>query len=32
VTEDLRGQIVGRFARLPKRLGGNGLHDVRNES
>jgi phosphatidylinositol alpha-mannosyltransferase len=32
VTEDLRGQIVGRFARLPKRLGGNGFHDVRNES
>ena len=24
VTEDLRGQIVGRFARLPKRLGGSG--------
>jgi phosphatidylinositol alpha-mannosyltransferase len=22
VTEDLRGQIVGRFARLPRRLGG----------
>jgi len=32
VTEDLRGQIVGRFARLPKRLGGNGAHDFRNES